>query len=486
MNISLPKLTSLAIISLISINAIAQDYVWIIGGGPYLKHSQSQIELNVKWAIKTVENKNSQSIIRVFFTDGKNPAPDVMAYININDKYKHISPLDYIYGGSEANLKRYTNKSIDYVIGSTQADELKKLLSKELKKLKVNDTILIIYNGHGGHHDSVPNSNYLRLWNNTRLTVYEFEKILSKINPSIPTRFIMTQCYSGAFGNSIYKDANAETKKPYAKRCGFMAEAYNRESEGCSGSLIIDDYRDYSTYFFAALNGKTRLNKELSSNPDLNNNNEVSLYEAHLYTLENAYSTDLSRSTSEQYLETWEPWYLRWLGRPDNIEQSIYYKLAKKIALKNHIPKESYSNIRFLAEKRETLKNKFDTMYSKDKNLKARIKSVQKEIATRLESTYPDINDVYYNLTPKTYELTIEKLNNIIVTHKNYPALVPLFKQRDKLLTPLLDTERKLTQIEKIIRMLKLAKLDMNFKAHASSEDKEIYNNLLTCENSTL
>ena len=457
----------------------AENYVWIIGGGPYLKHSQSQIELNIKWAIKTIKNKNSR--IKVFFTDGNDPAHDVMNYI-VGGTNKYIPPLDHIYGGSEENIKEFYNHSIPNVSGTTEYKHLQSILIKEFKKLDKNDRVLIFYNGHGGSDDENKAMNYLRLWNDSRMTVINFEKILSNIKPTIPTRFIMTQCYSGAFGNAIYKNANLKSHTLVGKRCGFMAEAYNRESEGCSGSLKIGDYRDYSTYFFAALSGKNRQNKPLKNNPDIDKNGYVNLYEAHLYTLENAYSTDLSRSTSEQYLENWEPWYLRWIGRSERTRKSHYFNLAIKIAKKNNIPDEFSSDIKFLSEERAMTDKIYNDYYSQDEAIKKQIKKIQNLIAISLEKTQQNLKKHYKNNFSEINSKIITTLNNEIKNNNKYIELRTLFEKRKKLVAPLLDAERKLTQIEKIIRMLKLAKLEQNFKIFASEDDYKNYNSLLSCE----
>ena len=49
-------------------------------------------------------------------------------------------------------------------------------------------------------------------------------------------------------------------------------------------------------------------------NPDLDGDGQVSLYEAHLYALRAGESADLPRSTSEAFLERWQPWYADWRG----------------------------------------------------------------------------------------------------------------------------------------------------------------------------
>ena len=90
----------------------------------------------------------------------------------------------------------------------------------------------------------------------------------------MPVRFVFTQCYAGAFARLA--------PGPDGNRCGFLAESEDREAEGCAAGVDAGDYRDYTTYFFAALSGRTRLGGLLPVNPDLDGDGQVSLYEAHL------------------------------------------------------------------------------------------------------------------------------------------------------------------------------------------------------------
>lgn len=466
--------------------ASAQDYVWIIGGGPYLEHSQSQIELNVKWANRVIRRQNPNTVTRIFYSDGNNPAPDIVNFIENQPANALFLPFDYIFGGTEIHAKEYYNHSINNVAGSTKIESLKPELENDFSKLKKGDQALILYNGHGGFDGSDQSNNHLQLWGKTKLTVYDFENLLSRINPDTPVRFIMTQCFSGAFGNAIHPDANKNTLKLEGNRCGFMAESARRESEGCSASINTDDYRDYTTYFFAALDGKTRLNKPLANNPDRNGDNKVSLYEAHLYTLQNAYSTDLSRSTSEQYLEKWEPWYLRWLGKPKNSNQSVYSDIALNIAKRDKIPAEIVHSTSSLREQRMLLSKKFTALKEQDISLKKHIKKKQKLIIKSLLVEYPKIKSGYKNKFSAYPNDVLKKIKNSIERHPEFQGLPALFRKKAELTLPLLEAERKLTQIEKIARMLKLAKLDTYFKIFSDSRTSDNYSSLLSCENTTL
>jgi len=475
-----------AVFALMPFIASAQDYVWIIGGGPYLEHSQSQIELNVKWANRVIHKQNPNVETRIFYSDGNNPAPDVINFVEHYPAEALFLPFDYIFGGTEIHAKAFYNHSIINVAGSTKLESLKPELENDFSRLVKGDKALILYNGHGGFNGSDYSKNHLRLWGKTKLTVYDLENLFSGIHPDIPVRYIMTQCFSGAFGNAIHPEANKNTLKLEGNRCGFMAESARRESEGCSASVKTNDYRDYTTYFFAALDGKTRLNKPLASNPDRNGDNKVSLYEAHLYTLENAYSTDLSRSTSEQYLEKWEPWYLRWLSKSDNAEQSVYSDIARNITKRDKISIEVIQSTSSLREQRILLFKKYMGLKQQDNSLEKQIKEKQRLITKSLLVEYPKIKEAYKNKFDVYPKDTLTKIKMSIEQHPTFEGLPELFIKKAELILPLLEAKRKLTQVEKIARMLKLAKLDSYFKIFSDSKASENYSALLSCENTTL
>src|SRR5690606_12071652 len=103
------------------------------------------------------------------------------------------------------------------------------------------------------------------------------------------------------------------------------------------------DYRDYATYFVAALAGETRVGKSLSTQPDLNGDGKVSLIEAHSYAYTEGFSKDIPFSTSDYYLELWEPWFTRWRSLPF-AANNPYWVNAQRIAyrwrrLPQHDPK---------------------------------------------------------------------------------------------------------------------------------------------------
>lgn len=463
----------------------ARDFSWIIGGGPDKSSSQVQIERNVIWAREVISRQSKDPAIKVYYTDGSDPTPDVVDYLE-RDLTDNQYLLDMVFGGPDAFRTVYRNHGISEHSGSTHPDSLIPDMEQDFEALQANDSALILYNGHGLGDYTDFGLNNLRLWTEQRLTVYDFEEMLGKLNEKAPVRFIFTQCYSGGFARLIHPGASGNTMDLKGNRCGFTAELETRESEGCSSSLKIGQYRDYTTFMFAALDGKTRQNRPLESDPDLNGDSKTSLREAHLYALANAYSNDLSRSTSEYYLEKWEPWYLRWIPKDERSKQSIFNTIRSTVLENNDLSNslsESPSELR--AEKVKKLKY-LEQIESDFESLRKEIEALQASLIFELQKRFPDIQTAYKHRFTGIAENEIEKLITAIKSLKGLSVLEQKFAQKDNLDLVLLDAERAFTQIEKIERLDKLSKLESLFSEFASDQNSSNLNRIINCEETYL
>ena len=468
------------------ITAFAENFTWIIGGGPKKENSQIQIERNVKWASEIIKNKSENSVLKIFYSDGDDPTPDIINFIDRDrsDSDKYL--LDMVFGGAGFHPSEYINHTILDHSGSTHPDNLIPALKKDFSKLKESDSALILYNGHGWGNSDDYGLGTLRLWTDVGFTAYDFEKLLSNINDKTPTRFILTQCFSGGFSRIIHPEARGDTMDLKGNRCGFMAESATREAEGCSASLKVGEYRDYTTYMFAALDGKTRLGNALVYDPDINQDKKISLREAHLYSLINAYSTDLSRSTSEYYLEKWEPWYIRWLPKNKRSEDSIFHQIMVKVLHNNQLPPEISVSPSRLRDERSKKVDRFENLKDDLELLKKKIKSAQNSIIEQLEQDYPEIKKHHKNNFEGYSDEIMSDIRSKVKRSNQLSMLNQYFEDKDKLDLVLLDAERALTQIEKIARLQKLAKIDSMFPVFANQNIRDNFDQLISCEDGFL
>lgn len=474
----------LAAVLLMSVTVCAADeYIWIIGGGPVLQESQGQIELNVKWVREVLGRRAAKARVKVFYTDDRDPASDVVVRSD-DAQDPPMQPLARVFGQHLQNRDRYHNNTVVGVSGGTDKEQLVAALKEDFAKLRPGDKVLIVYNGHGSVDRSNTLKNALRLWQEERLDVPGFEVLLSGISSGVTVRYFFTQCYSGAFAQAMYRGADAGGL-PVAGRCGFLAEDKYRQAEGCSASINTRDYRDYTTSFFAVLDGHTRNGQALAGNADVDGDGEITLNDAHLYTLKYSRSADIPRSTSEVFLEQWQPWYLRLVadaGRPEN----IYSDIADALASELDLSLQEAGAVTSVLDKVKGLRGDINQYWVRINDLRKKLDDRQERIAGDVKRKWPQ---TLYPYTAKYAEFLRTGLPaalQYVLHHPLYDELVSHQDEEQRLLQEVLERERALTHYEKVLRMRKLARILEQFERYAGEEQKQAYKELLSCEKSLL
>jgi hypothetical protein len=424
----------LLVLTIAAAPVMAETRVSLIGGGDTLEHSQVQIESNVGWLQTIFREREIET--RTYFGTGDGEESDVA----------YLAPTELASAGTvllpHEPRVRYRRHELPDVAGSTRKPELTEALRRDLGSLAPGDDALVIFNGHGGIDHGDTRNNYLKLWGEGRMTVNDLESLLDAAPNGTPVRFVMAQCYSGAFARLIYDDPH-DASGFRGNRCGFMSEAADRLAEGCSLSLEESEFRDYTTYFFAALAGRTRSDQPIEPQAvDRDRDGLVSFRESHFYALLNAHSADLSRSTSEQYLEDWSPWYLRFDSLGENAH-SVYWSLAEELAQ------------RYGWQTRPAMLSALRGEYARAVDeADARRISAQKELRALRER--PDA-------APQRDTLEVRRTVEAAGRESR-------------------DATRMLTQVEKIYRLRQLARLEQALEQYGSAEERTRYGELVQCE----
>jgi len=443
-----------------------------IGGGNRIENSQGQIEDNVIWLSRILERSSDD--VTTFFAAGRSGVKDVSLYGDTN-RDPLLEPLARVLGDPSALQIEFRANQVPDVSGSTVKGAMVESLGRVLEDLESGSDLLLIYNGHGGRDWEDVRSNSLKTWQDGRVTVEEVDRILDRASQDSTVRFVFPQCYSGGFYYLIYDDPYSD-QPATQNRCGFFAESAFDESEGCSLDTSTEEYRDYSTYFFAPLNGATRAGEPLAVDPDWNGDGSISFRESHLYALRVADSTDLSRSTSEMYLEAWEPWYLRWDHEENRTSQ--YWKIAEYVAQTHGLSLDGWT----LANEKRRLGRVLDEV------LRAQDQSVysEQEMAQRIQAelilAWPEIQAPYTPGFLALMEEHLQEISEAIKGNANYQRLIEMQNDLARLDQAQVSLERRITQIDKVVRMKNLARLEKGFQRYASDEDKRQYERLLQCE----
>ena len=424
----------LLVLTIAAAPVMAETRVSLIGGGDTLEHSQVQIESNVGWLQTIFREREIET--RTYFGSGDGEESDVA----------YLAPTELAAAGTvllphEPRI-RYRRHELPDVAGSTRKPELTEALRRDLGSLAPGDDALVIFNGHGGIDHADTRNNYLKLWDEGRMTVSDLESLLDAAPNGTPVRFVMAQCYSGAFARLIYDDPH-DASGFRSNRCGFMSEAADRLAEGCSLSLDESEFRDYTTYFFAALAGRTRSDQPIEPQAvDRDRDGLVSFRESHFYALLNAHSADLSRSTSEQYLEDWSPWYLRFDSLGENA-RSVYWSLAEELAQ------------RYGWQTRPAMLSALRGEYARAVD-EADARRVSAQKALRALRERPDA-------APERD--TVEMQRTVEAAGRESR-----------------DATRMLTQVEKIYRLRQLARLEQALEQYGNAQERARYGELVQCE----
>jgi len=459
---------------------VSADEAVLIGGGYDLQSSKVQIEKNVQWALDSLASIGVNA--KVYFTDGNDANSDVTYFASDEDYTSSFEAMSRVYGYQMADRLRYRSHELKGVQSDASAEAITDNLSQYLSESQ-QDTLLV-FNGHGSASPLAPHQVGLRLWNDSSIQADALQTVISKANK--PVRYVFNQCFSGGFNNMIFADPEQGLALSQTEICGFTSESAYQLSEGCSASIDASEYRDYTTYFFAALTGFDRNGEILPVETDLDKDGAVSLREAHLYSIETSVSTDIAHSSSEHYLERWEPWYLKWLPARRALPNNEYAKLFRALTTKYSISLEGNTakTVRDAMDAAEKSKEELSATLADTTNKKF---DLQADIQRTAELKWPALSQPYTSAFKQLMESNlVPQISQWMSEHPSYPLLVSLQDKEAEMRKELLNAERDVTQLEKMLRMRKLAQLKQALYQYGTISEISDYKRVLSCEQGSL
>ncbi|HWD37459.1 MAG TPA: hypothetical protein VG944_01305 [Fimbriimonas sp.] len=254
----------------------------IVGGGPDLRHNQAAIESNVRYVDRLLPNATPR---RILFADGNPDRKEVLC--------EDENSKDY-----------YRTPQISKIDGAAQRTQVHRELDTISERLseKPKTPVLLYFTGHGSpNQEGEFDNNSYDLWGDDELSVKDLASSIKTFPEGAAVTLVMVQCFSGSFGNLIFQ--NGDPKQPLAKQnlCGFFACVSERMAAGCTPAVNEAYYKDFTSYFFAALTGKDRLGRPVIG-ADYNHDGRVEMDEAYAYTILHDDSIDTPVCTSDVYL----------------------------------------------------------------------------------------------------------------------------------------------------------------------------------------
>jgi hypothetical protein len=234
----------------------------LIGGGPDKDSNTAQIEEHLRFVTSLVPPSAGRIVL---FADGKLSSRD-LTYTDSS----HLTPgqraLDILLPNDGLGAKVLTRAP---VLGAA-LDGPSKLLSidRAFHRLvalsgRTSPPVLLYFAGHGSLDDDKDKTSLYNLWEDDDLNPATLLREIDTLPPRVPVILVMAQCFSGGFGNLLFKKANPDLALNERPIIGFFASESDREAAGCGTETNSPYYQDFSSYFFGALSGRDKLGRRV-------------------------------------------------------------------------------------------------------------------------------------------------------------------------------------------------------------------------------
>ncbi len=497
----------------------ANDYeVLIMGGGYSPSGNQFSLESNVKY-FNRIKGKLgiSDQNTEIYFADGPDPARDLQ-YFDPNQELPLVNrALAEIFNRNKGLNHQYRSNRL-VTNGTSSVKSLDSWLDRK-KRNKKAGLNFIYFTGHGGKglkNDATNTSVYL--WNSQNLRMKDFAKKLDSMPFAQKTILIMVQCYSGGFAHFMFKDGNHSNGLSLSPRAGFFSTTHDRVAAGCTPDITESDYREYSTKFWAALCGETRMGQAIPK-PDYDKNGKTTFAEAHAYVVINSDTIDVPVKTSEIWLRTVfsaqvellqkdqskENSFLdqvlgkySWLGKlgqnqkPRKIHETIMAKaeredLAVVRSLSLQLGFSQWPNIDEAEEKIQAFKEiRKDWEQNKTKCL-ASFRKLRDQIKSRIKKAYPELENPYH---PNSVEVINGKQTNSFLQKLNFQGQWKRLEAEKKKLNRLeknrFSSEKMEVKAMRLKRAIEYIYLFNYLQREGSVEQKRDFKTLTDLERFTL
>jgi hypothetical protein len=271
-----------------SVQATSPWRVVMVGGGPAPDRNQVAIEGNVRYLDHLLDAKAPR---RVLFADGQRDTDTV------------------VFQAAGGRRLRFRPTRVPRLDGPSTHDGIASVWQSFVAP-RPRDPLMLYFTGHGIKNPRGDlDNNMFELWGGGGLTVRQLSKRLESLPRETPVVLVMVQCFSGSFANVLFEHGNPDGEAIDRDFAGFFAATQDRPATGCTPEINEKEYRDFSSYFFAALTGKSRTGRAVTG-ADFDRNGWVGMDEAFAWALVEQETEDVPVATSDAFLR-------RYVGKPD-------------------------------------------------------------------------------------------------------------------------------------------------------------------------
>ena len=468
----------------VGITADAADHFLVVGGGDSPTNNQVSLEKDVIFFQRLLVDRQAPAA-DVLFGDGDSNARDLQFIPSAQTPRLNVL-LSELFGGEQDVAFHYRRHQLSGVRGASNRKGLDEWFNSVGKNLADGDRLFIYFTGHGGS-GAPPRNTTMSMWCEPPMHVLEFSGLLDRLSPKLQVVMFMVQCHSGGFASTLFKDGKVGGALSPARRCGFFATTYDRNAAGCTPDTVEDDYEDYSTYFFAALDGKTRTGKLLDFTADFDGDGHVSFAEAHAYAVLHSDTIDIPNTTSDALLRQFSKTsgkelvhpqapYAQLMSRATSLQRIVADGLCKQLKLTTE---NRYDEARRLADLVEAERRSVE----KERGQKSgEADQIGNRIRRRLEQRWPELGNPWHPDLPEVLKREGPEIVQAIEGDTDYAQWTLHGHDIDRLFDRSLDLERRWVKCQRLERQLETIALAANLEQVAAPEIVARYKELVQDE----
>ena len=474
------------------------DHFLTIGGGGSPRNNQLSLERNVVYFRKTLADCGLASAPHeVYFACGNERIRDLQYSDPKFEPPRANVLLARIFDRNEDDLyNSYRPHDLPDINGPANRASLNQWFATTGARLADGDRLFIYFTGHGGGGSrQTPRNTTMDLWMDGGMTVKEFVALLDKLSPKVKVVLFMVQCHSGGFGDVIFKGADAGPVLAEPSRCGFFATWSDRLAAGCTPDSQEENYKDYTTYFFAALSGHTRMGEAVTP-PDYDHDGQTSMAEAHAFVLLNSDTIDIPMTTSDVLLRQFSKTKddkvkelmtagtrfddLLEAAAPDR--RAVLAGLSKQLGLTGD---DRAAAARQLAESVERHRKALEPRGGGRRG-GDRIDALRNPIKARLLSRWPEMNSPYHPATIAALTKEADEIVQVVESSPTYKKWDDQTRQADEQTDKSFELERKWVKCQRFLYVAESVALEANLPKFAGKLVQARYEQLRKLEKETL
>lgn len=479
----------------LALSVSAKDHYLVVAGGSAAAKNQVSLEKNVLFFRKVLEDTAPGADLTEYFSSGNADIQSVQFESADGDEVPAANRyMARLFGSTRYLNLRYRRHTLGDVDGITSSANLNRWFDDHEEILESGDRLILYVTAHGGKSadKKKPENTRIHLWNRQTIDVLALQANLKKLPDDVAVVLVMAQCFSGGFAHAIFNDTDPDSGVFDQPVCGFFATVSSRESAGCTADINEENYDEFSSHFWAAIRGETRMGKSVG-NCDVDGNGRISFDEAYAYTILTSRNIDIPMKTSGAFLRERSRYrkdngkkdaqllkqqtsYSKTLELAEPVERAILEGLSGQLGLSGD---SRYAAV--VKKSAEIEKKRADLL--KQYNDKKRISGGHRSaIRDSLLGRWPDLSNL---LTTQSVSLVSESSDEFVKAVEGHPRLKAwnkIEKERDAIDEERFILEKKWARCIRFLRAHNNVVLAENLRRLKSTDDLSRFESIRRAE----